>query len=543
MVLAAISMSVCAGCSGIPGASISEWLHHGFKVGPDYCKPAVPVSEQWIDADDKRIAGGYPAVADWWNQFDDPVLNGLVQAAYRQNLTLREAGMRILEVRARRGVAVGNLFPQAQSVNGTYSRNQLSGNIGNDISGIVPDFSRNIDDWTISGNLAWELDFWGRFRRSIEAAEAELDASVENYDDVLTTLVAEVATTYVNIRTLQQRLQYARQNVTLQQGSLHVAEVRYQNGAVTEVDVSQAELVLARTEAQIPQFEAALRKQNNLLCFLLGIPTTDLLPDLSAAPIPKAPVRVALGIPGEMLRRRPDVRRAEREVAAQSAMIGVAVSDLFPSIGINGSIGYQSERLDRLFVPSSNVGVVAPTINWDVLNYGRLKNNVRVQQAKMQKAAIAYQNAVLQANREAEDGVTDYLNSHNAAIHLNDSVTAAERAAKLLLIQYKQGAIGYNRVFTVQDILVQQQDAYAVSQGDIALGLINIYRALGGGWQVRFGAGSDAAQPAEQIQPIPIEIPPPAEGNVMPVPLPPDDPTNEPQAGIPYAPLPVSIAA
>lgn len=539
--LAAISLLACTGCNGIPGASLSSWWRNGLKVGPDYQQPAAPVAPQWIDTDDKRISNGYPAVADWWSQFNDPILNELVQSAYRQNLTLREAGMRVLQVRAQRGVAIGNIFPQGQSLNGTYSRSQLSGNLANNLSTVVPDFSRDFDDWDVSGNLVWELDFWGRFRRSIEAAEAELDASVENYDDVLTTLVAEVAATYVNIRTIQQRLQYATQNVKLQQGSLHIAEVRYRNGAVTEVDVAQAKLVLERTEALVPQFEAALRKQNNQLCFLLGMPTADLLPYLRDASIPMAPPTVALGIPAELLRRRPDVRRAEREVAVQSALIGVAVSDLFPNISINGSIGYQSQRLDRLFVPSSNVGVIAPTINWDVLNYGRLKNNVRVEQAKMQEKALAYQNTVLRANREAEDGVTDYLNSHNAAIHLRDSVTAAQRAAELLLIQYKQGAIGYNRVFTVQDILVEQQDSYAEAQGNIALSLIAIYRALGGGWQIRFGAGSDAPVAAEPIEAGPVELVPPADVEITP--LPPAGPVLKPQASTPVSPSPTHVAS
>lgn len=541
--LAALLLLTCTGCSSIPGASIASWWRNGLKVGPEYQQPAAPVAPQWIDTGDQRISNGYPAVADWWSQFNDPVLNELVQSAYRQNLTLREAGMRVLQVRAQRGIAVGSIFPQGQSINGSYSRNQLSGSIANDLSGILPDFSRSFDDWSLSGNLVWELDFWGRFRRSIEAAEADLDASVENYDDVLTTLVAEVATTYVNIRTIQQRLQYANNNVKLQKGSLHIADVRFQNGAVTEVDVAQAKLVLERTEALVPQFEAALRQQNNQLCFLLGMPTADLLPYLGLAPIPTAPAEIALGIPAELLRRRPDVRRAEREVAAQTALIGVAVSDLFPNITLNGSIGYQSQQLDRLFIPASNVGVIAPTINWDVLNYGRLKNNVRVQQAKTQEKAIAYQNTVLRANREVEDGVTDYLNTHNAAIHLRESVAAAERASELLLVQYKQGAIGYNRVFTVQDIMVQQQDAYAQALGDIALSLIVVYRGLGGGWQIRFGAGSNAPLAAEPIEPGPVEVVPPVPGGNAPVAPPPQGPALQPQANVRAYPNPNGAAS
>ena len=495
VMLLASCLIISSGCSTYY-CSCRDWVRNGFKVGPEYCKPAAPVATDWIDADDERINSSPAEASSWWSVFGDPVLTDLVQRAYAQNLTLREAGMRVLEARARRGVAVGSLFPQGQS-NGSYTRNQLSETTANFNPGVpalgIPGLKRTFDEWALTGDLFWEVDFWGRFRRGVEAADADLDASVENYDDVLVCLIAEVAATYTNIRTLQQRLEYARENVEIQQGSLEITEVQFRNGAVTEVDVQQARLSLTRTEALIPDLKAGLRLQNNLLCFLLGEPPRDLQPELGTGEIPTVPVNVALGIPCELLRRRPDVRRAERTAAAQSARIGVAVSDLYPHFSIRGSIGYQSEKFSRLFISDSNTGFISPGFSWDVLNYGRFKNNIRVQEAAFQAFALAYQNTVLRANKEVEDGVTRFLNAQDQTLVLSESVAAAERALDLTLTQYRQGAVDFNRVFTIQDTRVDQQDAYAASQGNIALGLIAVYKALGGGWEIRLGAGQQVA--------------------------------------------------
>ena len=504
LILAILASS--SGCATY--CSCRQWFCNGFKVGPNYLKPAAPVAEDWIDSADRRVSSDPSHDAAWWQTFKDPVLNRLVEEAYRQNLSLREAGMRVLKVRAERAVIAGSLLPQSQSVNGAYTRTQYSKFLPMSPGGTS--VSRAFDNWTVSSDLLWELDFWGRFRRAIEAADADLDASVEDYDDILVLLVAEVATTYTNIRTLQQRLEYANNNVKIQKGSLHITEVQFENGAVTEVDVQQATLSLKRTEALIPQFEARLRQHNNLLCFLLGTPPRDMLPELGPAGIPTAPPGVALGIPCELLRRRPDVRRAERLAAVQSARIGVAVADLYPHFRIRGSIGYSSGKLSRLLIPDRNNGVISPGFSWDILNYGRIKNNVLVQEAEFQALALGYQNVVLRANTEVEDGITSFLNSQDATLILEESVTAADRALQLTLIQYREGAVNFNRVFTIQDTLVQQQDAYASSQGDIALGLISIYRSLGGGWQIRLGSNrGENSAPPEVIPSAPVdELPP-----------------------------------
>jgi len=463
------------------GCSLPQWWRNGFKVGPEYCKPVAEVSPDWIDASDKRVSTDATDGANWWLVFNDPILNELINESHAQNLTLREAGMRVLEARAQRGIAAGNLFPQSQSINAEYSRTLLSRNTANTPATL----NRSFDNWATSGSLIWELDFWGRFRRAIETADADLDASVEDYDDILTCLLAEVATSYVNIRTTQQQLRYATQNIEIQQGSLKIAQAQTQAGAVSAVDERQAELVLAQTEATVPALNAALRQQNNTLCFLLGRPPEDLLPQLGEGPIPTAPVNVALGIPGELLRRRPDVRAAERQVAAQSAQIGVAISDLYPHFSIAGTIGHQAQSVSTQFGPNANFGIFAPSLSWDVLNYGRFQNNIEAQKASFQALALAYQNTVLNANTEVENSITNFLNSQEQTQRLAESVTAADGGVKLVTIQYKNGAINFNTVFNLQLALSGQQDAYAVSQGNIALSLIGIYKALGGGWQIR----------------------------------------------------------
>lgn len=482
-----VLVASASGCSLHGGCR--DWIRNGFKVGPEYCKPAAPVAETWIDVADRRVRNEPARLEDWWLTFEDTRLNELVLTAASQNLTLREAGIRVLQARAERGAAVGDLFPQSQTLTGDYSRNQISTRTAT----VIPGIQRSFDNWAVASELAWEVDFWGRFRRAVESADASLDASVENYDDVLVCLVAEVAASYANIRTFQQRLEYAQRNVEIQQGSLDIVQQRFDAGRSSGLDVEQAKLSLTSTQATIPPLRAALRQENNLLCTLLGVPPRDLLPELGDGRIPGAPADVAIGIPCELLRRRPDVRRAEREVAAQSALIGVAVADLYPAFSLRGSIGYEARNLSQLFVPTSTTGLVSPGFNWNVLNYGRLRNNVRAQEAAFQAAALTYQAAVLAANQEVEDGITSFLNSQDQTLILAESVRAASRSLELTLDQYREGKVDFNRVFTIQETAVSQQDEYAAAQGDVALSLIALYKALGGGWEVRLGAGTGVA--------------------------------------------------
>ena len=338
----------------------------------------------------------------------------------------------------------------------------------------------------MSFGLAWELDFWGRFRRAVEASSADLDASVENYDDVLVTLLGDVAINYVQFRVLEQQIELLNENAKVQQESVRVAQVRFDADAKdSKIDLPQAKSTLSQTLAQIPATEIRLRARTSRLCVLLGIPPEDLQARLAKATIPNAPKEVVAGIPADLLRRRPDIRRAERQAAAESARIGVAQSQLYPHISINGSLGWQAPKIQQLFTAPALQANIGPSFQWDVFNYGRLLNKVRAQRARFEEVVTTYQDKVLVAAEEVENGVATFLKSQEQVKYLTDSVTDAKKARDVGAKQYKEGQIDFNRLAVLELNLVQQQNLLAQARGDIALGLIQVYRALGGGWQIR----------------------------------------------------------
>ncbi len=480
----------------------------------------APVACQWIDCADPNISSEPPKVDAWWQTFNDPVLDYLICTAYRQNLSLRVACFRIIEARALRGIAAGELFPQSQQAFGSYTRTNVSQNSPN----AAP--IRFFDEWQTGANLAWELDFWGRFRRAVEAADANLDASIYNYDDVLVLLLSEVAQSYINIRTAEQRLEYARENVKNQQISLNLADVKYRNGATTRLDVTQGQSNLSQTQATIPPLEVNRRQAADQLCILMGMPPENLEAVLCGRrAIPSAPPQVAVGIPADLIRRRPDVLRAERDVAAQSALIGVATSDLYPHFTISGTIFFDATRFQDLFNVNSFAGNVGPSFNWNILNYGRLVNNIRVQDARFQQLAYQYQNTVLTANAEAEDALVGFLEFQQQVKYLATSAQAATDSLGLVRDQYNAGKTDFNRVVNVEQLLTQQQDQLAVAQGAVANNLVLLYKALGGGWQTNFNAPASqypaTEQPGEQI-PMPNAVQ--AAPVQPPMPPPPDHP-------------------
>ncbi len=464
----------------IGGCGLSQWIDNGFKLGPRYSPPTTSVADEWIDRDAPGVLAQPPRYDSWWSVFDDPVLNDLIKTAHRQNLTLREAGFRVLGARAQRAIAVGNLFPQTQQAFGEFERIWESRNT----AAAAP--LRSLDQWTTGFNLSWELDIWGRFRRAIESADASLEASVFQYDAILVSLIAEVATAYVDIRVFQQRLRYARANVETQRRSLALTEARAQAGKTDDVGVHLSRSNLATTEASIPPLEAGLRQANNRLCTLLGRPPTDLIETLGdERGVPSAPAEISIGIPADLVRRRPDVRAAERAVAAQSAQIGIAASDLYPSIAVTGEVFVQSGQFPKLFNADSIAGSVGPSFRWDILNYGRLVNNLRAQEAGFNELVAQYQNTVLEANQEVEDQLTAFLNATEQVRFLASGVEQTKAALELLLIQYTEGEIDFSPVFILQTSVTQLDDQLAVARGSIAAGLIGVYKALGGGWEIR----------------------------------------------------------
>jgi len=502
-----------AGCT-----SLEHWWDNGFKVGPEYCGVAPPVADQWIDADNPSVKSGPCDYSLWWTVFRDPVLDRLVHNAYQQNLPLKIAGLRILEARAQRGIAAGSLLPQKQQALAAYTRSKFSDNMYP--FGLFPG-NREFDDWVVGFDMAWELDLWGKMRRGIEAADANLDAQIENYDDVLVMLQAEVAAAYIQMRTLEEQLMYTRKNAEIQQSSLDIIQKRFRQGVVSELDVRQAGAQLAITESLIPKFEEAHRRVQNGLCLLLGMPPGSLQAELGEPrPIPAAPAEVVVGIPADLLRRRPDVRRAERQAAAQSARIGMAEAEFYPHLAITGNIAFEAEQFGDLLDWRSIGGKVGPGLQWNILNYGRIRNSVRVEDARFQQAAIAYQNTVLAANKEAEDAIVAFLREQQRVKSLQRATDEIIRAFQIGLRLYEQGVIDYQRVLDSLRQAVLQQDALAQARGQVATNLVAVYKAIGGGWTMRCATylpEVEAGPPtADQPRP-PSDAPIPAE----PVPVPP----------------------
>ena len=454
-----IVLPIMTGCG-----SLGQWFHNGFKVGPDYCPPAANTAESWIDAHDPHLRATEGDNACWWTAFGDPTLNQLIAEASTQNLTLQMAGTRILEARAERGIATGNLFPQQQEATAQYSRSAMSKNAYP--FDIIPLPKYYYDNWSAGFDAAWELDFWGRFRRAIQSADANLNAQVESYDNVLVLLQAEVATNYIQMRAYEERLTLAQKNVELQRETLRIVTLREQRGLVTELDVQQATTNLGATESLIPVLRNGHRRAQNRLCILMAQPPYRLAQTInSPGSIPIPPQEVVVGIPGELLRRRPDVRQAERQAAAQSARIGIAESEFYPHIAITGSIGWQAEDAGRLFEPSSFIGGIGPGIRWNILNYGRIGNNVKVEDARFQRAVLNYRDTVLRANEEVENGIIGFLTEQDRAKSLDKSTRAAARSVQLATQQYERGVISYQPLLDSERALVQQQDALTESRG------------------------------------------------------------------------------
>ncbi len=368
--------------------------------------------------------------------------------------------------------------------------------------------------------MSWELDLWGRLRRGIESNNATLDASVESYDDALVTLLADVATNYVQYRVAQQRIKIARDNVRIQEGILNLALDKFRVGTASRLDSEQARTVLGTNAFDDSRTRDYARRANDTLCTLLGMPPRDLEGELGSGPGSRAKSDVEYagvgrhGHSGRSLRQRPDVRRAERQVAAQSAQIGVAEAALYPTLAVNGLIGWDAANFNQLFETKSFIGAVFPSFNWNILNYGRIKNNVRQQIAKTEELIATYQTQVLTAAREVQVPLRGFLKAREQADDLARAVAAAKAATELGVQQYRTGVIDFNRVFNLETAQVQQQDNLAVAEGDIALNLINVYRGLGGGWELRLereahGVGPAAPNGAPDIPPAPPAPPVP----------------------------------
>jgi NodT family efflux transporter outer membrane factor (OMF) lipoprotein len=459
------------------------------KVGPDYHTPSAPQEASWLEEGDAKVDTTAPMEANWWKVFNDPILDKLIRLAYAQNLTLQSAGLRVLEARARLGIAIGEQYPQTQEVGADLSYNRASRNAANEASA-----NQHFASADVGFGASWEIDFWGRFQRGMESANAQLGANVATYDNVLVSLTSDVANTYVLMREAEELAAVAENNIEIQRKSLDLTRTRFRDGVTTELDVFQAVSLLNSTEADLPQFNIDRRQAENALAVLLGM-TPDKLEAIVAEPgkIPVAPTEVAIGIPAELLRRRPDIRQAELLAAAQSARIGIAVADLYPQFSLNGFIQFETSDgggsasnnadLGDLFTSDSLAAFIGPSLRLPIFNYGRLTNNVRVADARFQQTVTEYRNTVLEAYREVEDSVYAFTRYQVQANFLNQSVEAQKKSVTLSLEQYREGVTDYQRVLDAQTNLFDLEDQWVQSRRAITQNLIATYRALGGGWQ------------------------------------------------------------
>ena len=457
-------------------------------LGPEHQTPDAQIPETWSEQESELFQK--PSQEEsilWWKRFNDPVLNMLVQTAYKQNLSLLSAGLRIMEARAQLGLVQGYLYPQSQAMDGDLFTIGTSG----------PAADRYYNVTSLGFDAAWEMDFWGKFRRSIESADANLQSTMAEYDDVLVSLTAEVARTYINIRTYQERIRLAGKNVELQRKGQQLVQDQFDAGIVTELDLLQAQTLLSSTQATIPNMQGVLLNYRHSLAVLLGILPEDIHTYLAGNPdsttaIPTVDKEIAVNIPAELLRRRPDIRKAEMQTAAQSSQIGIARAELYPSFTLFGSLGWSANdmgdnSLGDIFSGNSFSFSFGPAFKWNLFNYGRLKNQVRIQDARLQQLITEYQQTVLDAAREVEDSMTGLVYAHQQAAFLRQGIDSSRKSLDLSMLQYEEGFVDYQRVLDSTRAVTQKQDQYAALQGQISTTVVSLYKALGGGWQIREG--------------------------------------------------------
>lgn len=456
----------------LAGAMLVAWLTGCASVGPDYQAPVASVPEAWQSALGPGLSAmAYREVA-WWDAFADPLLRTLIETAITANLDSRQAMAKVREARARRGISQAAQFPGLDA-SADASRSKSSG-------------SATTRAWYAVGfDAGWEVDIFGGGRRAVEAAGAEVDASREALADVLVSLTAEVALNYLDVRTFQARLAVAHGNLALQEQSLALTEFNQQAGIGDERALAQARTNLENSRAQLPGLRQGLEEAKNRLAVLTGQAPGSVHGLLAAeAAIPTVATSVAVGIPAETLRRRPDIRRFERQLAAQTARIGVATADSYPKFRLLGSIGLESMQATELFSSASQTWRLGPGISWNLFDAGAIRQNIEVQSAIQEQYLLAYEGAVLAALEEVENALTAYAQEQLRRERLLAAVAAARQAEELAAQQYQAGVVDFIVVLDAQRSLLAYEDQLAVSAGTVSANLIRLYKALGGGWPV-----------------------------------------------------------
>ena len=527
LALASLLLGTLTGCA--------SW-----SVGPDFEKPVLrDMPDQWGAQDPEYAVLGNVPLEKWWQSFNDPALGHLITRAQISSPTIETALLNIAQYRAQYAIAVGSFFPQTQQATGTYTSEHPSQRSASAPQPSEPAQPSTIQQTSVGLQATWEIDLWGKYRRNAEAVKATLLSMHAGYELALVTLSADVAQQYFNYRMVERQLEIARRNNDAQKETVRITEAMFRLGGASERDYAQALAMQKSTEADIPQLEAQRIVSRNALCVLLGTPPgpvaelepgwrpealnlTPPLPEGAATrltPLPAVttpppvtpvgtgkaaakrketpahdalfqafiPAEIAIGVPADLLRRRPDVRQAEQEAAAQCARIGVSKAALFPAFSISGFLGFQSSdvgayTLAETFTRQAQTASIAPSLVLPILNYGRLYNAVRVQDALFQQSLVTYRQTVLQALQEAENAMSSFLRARQRLQLLQQAATAASRSTKLALDQYNAGSTDFTTVVSAQTTQYQQESGVASAAATAALQAVAIFRAVGGGW-------------------------------------------------------------
>lgn len=460
-------------------------------VGPDYKTPDTQVSSKW-NTDNHGVTTNPTQDAAWWKNFNDPVLNHLIEVGYKNNLTVQTTGVSVLQARAILAQSVGELYPQQQAISANYTRQRIGGS-----SQYASVFPTNFDTNSVSIGASWEPDFWGLYRRSIRADDANFLSSLAAYDDALVSLTANIGSTYVAIRTYQAQIATTEQSIAVLKQNLQLMQTRYSDGQVSLSDVEQLTTTLSQTESSLPTLEASLQQQKDALAVLVGT-TPDKIDTLLKNPTKKklgilvAPKTIAVDIPKNVLRQRPDVHQAELQAIAECEKVGAVKAQLYPAFTLTGSFGYSASNIgssstSNIFEWSNHTYSIGPSLNIPIFNYGQITNQVRGQDAVYQQAILNYQNTVLNAQKEVQDGIVSYVESEKTLKAMNAANDAALQTLALMRARYEVGQVDYSDVLNAEENQLSVQSALINAQGAVPQDAISLYSALGGGWQIREG--------------------------------------------------------
>ncbi|WP_269540625.1 efflux transporter outer membrane subunit [Cerasicoccus fimbriatus] len=454
----------------------------GCTVGEDYKEPQIETPDAWHNAIMQEAPDEPSApIQAWWEIFNDPVLNELIEQARESNLTAEAALVSVREARARLAFTGAQNLPEV-GARARASSTKLSDNGA--LSQVAPPGGFKSQGMMVFGlDAAWEIDVFGRIRREVEAESARYEASVESYRDVLVSLYAEVALAYIEIRSSQAHIAKATQNIDAQTKSLDLTEERFRDGLTSALDIEQAKSNLYATQAAIPMFRIRMNQAYNRLTVLCGKDIDELQTMIGDTGVmPQPAMNLSVGVPADLLRQRPDVRRAEREIAAATAMIGAATAELYPRFALKGSIGLESRSASSLFDSSSVVWTAAAPIHWNIFTAGRTLDNIEIKKEETEKAILNYRNTVLEAMEEVENALVSINEYRTRFSLLNNATSATDMAVELVTTQYENGLTDFNNVLDMQRALYEQQTRLVSSQTDSMNSIVALYKALGGGW-------------------------------------------------------------